>query len=116
MARVKRGVTSRRRHKKVLKAARGAFGGRSTLIRTAIEGVAKGLAYAYHGRKLYKRDMRALWQTRISAAVQGHQLSYSRFVHGLKRAGIDLDRKVLAELAVRDAQDFGALVQIAQQG
>lgn len=113
MARAKRGFKARRRRKGILKEARGYFGGRSKLIRTAQEAVDRGLASAYKDRRIYKRSMRALWQTRIGAATQTVDLSYSRFISGLKKAGVLLDRKVLADLAVAHPQDFAALVKVA---
>lgn len=116
MARAKRGFKARRRRKAVLKQARGYYGGRSKLIRTAQEAVDRGLAYAYRDRRTYKRTMRGLWQTRISAATQILDFSYSRFISGLKKAGVRLDRKVLAELAAHHPQDFAALVDVAKLG
>ncbi|MBI2343295.1 MAG: 50S ribosomal protein L20 [Deltaproteobacteria bacterium] len=116
MPRAKGGVKTRRRHKRVLKAAEGYVGAHSTLYRTAQERVDRAQAYAYRDRRVHKREMRALWQTRIGAAAHPCALSYSRFMHGLKRAGIALDRKVLAELAIRDPQDFAALAAVAKQG
>ena len=113
MPRVKRGTKSRRRHKKLLKLAKGNVGGRRSGYRQARETVEKGLTYAYRDRKVRKRDFRGLWIVRINAAAHQHGLSYSRFMAGLKRAGIDLDRKVLADLAVRDPGAFGDLVRIA---
>ncbi len=114
MARVKGAIMTRKRHKKILKLAKGYFGGKSKLYRTANEAVMKSLQYAYVGRKLKKRDFRALWITRISAAAQANGLNYSRFICGLKKAGINLNRKVLAELAVSDAAAFAALVEKAK--
>ena len=107
MARVKGAVTTRKRHKKVLKLAKGYFGGKSKLYRTANEAVMKSLQYAYVGRKLKKRDFRSLWITR-------NGINYSRFVNGLKKADIMLNRKVLAELAVSDKAAFAALVEKAK--
>ncbi|MBI4365711.1 MAG: 50S ribosomal protein L20 [Deltaproteobacteria bacterium] len=111
MARVKRGYKARRRRNKVLAQASGYFGGRSRLIRTAQEAVDRALAYAYRDRRTHKRTMRGLWQIRIGAAVKPLNTSYSRFMHGLKQAGVTLDRKVLAELAVAHPQDFAHLVK-----
>ena len=113
MPRVKRGTKGRQRHKKLLKLAKGNVGGRRRGYRQARSTVEKGLTYAYRDRKVRKRDFRGLWIVRINAAVRPHGLSYSRFVAGLKKAGIDLDRKVLAELAVRDPAAFGELARIA---
>ena len=114
MARVKGATTTRRRHKKILKPAKGYFGGKSKLYRTANEAVMKSLQYAYIGRKLKKRDFRSLWITRISAAAQANGINYSRFINGLKKANIDLNRKVLAELAVSDPAAFAAIAEKAK--
>ena len=114
MPRVRKSPASRRRRKRILKAAKGYRGGRSKLIRTASESVDRALKYAYRDRRQRKRDFRALWITRINAAVRPYGLSYSRFMNGLKKANVGLDRKVLADLAVRDQQSFGRLAQIAQ--
>lgn len=114
MARVKRGVTTHARHKKILKLAKGYRGRASTCFRVAIEKVEKALAYAYRDRKVRKRDFRALWIQRINAAVRQHGLIYSRFINGLKKAGITLDRKVLADIAVREPAAFKLLVEKAQ--
>ncbi len=114
MARVKRGVTTHARHKKIIKLAKGYRGRASTCFRVAIEKVEKALAYAYRDRKARKRDFRALWIQRINAAVRQHGLIYSRFINGLKKAGITLDRKVLADIAVREPAAFKALVEKAQ--
>lgn len=113
MPRVKRGTKTRRRHKKVLKLAKGNVGGRRRGYRQARETVEKGLVYAYRDRKVRKRDFRSLWIVRINAAARLHGLSYSRLMEGLKKAGVDLDRKVLADLAVRDPGAFGDLARIA---
>ena len=114
MARVKGAVMTRKKHKKVLKLAKGYFGGKSKLYKTANQAVMKSLQYAYVGRKLKKRDFRALWITRISAQAQANGMNYSRFINGLKKAGINLNRKVLAELAISDASAFAALVEKAK--
>lgn len=111
--RVKRGFKSRHRHKKVLKLAKGYRGGRSKLFRTAADSVDKALGYAYRDRRVRKRDFRRLWIARINAAARMNDLSYSRLIHGLKRANVELDRKVLAELAVSDPQSFARLAQLA---
>ncbi|MBW2367562.1 MAG: 50S ribosomal protein L20 [Deltaproteobacteria bacterium] len=113
--RVKRGFKARRRRKKILKLAKGFRGGRSKLIRTAADSVDKALMYAYRDRRQRKRDFRKLWITRINAAARMNNLSYSRLIHGLKTAGVDLDRKVLAELAVSDPQGFTQIAQMAAQ-
>ncbi len=114
MARVKRGVTAHAKHKKVYKAAKGFYGRRKNTIRAAKAAVDKAGQYAFAGRKLKKRTFRALWIQRINAAVRSQGLTYSRFIEGLKAAGIELDRKVLADLAVSDASAITALVEKAQ--
>lgn len=114
MSRVKRGVTSHARHKKVLKLAKGYRGRNSTNFRIAIEKVEKGLQYAYRDRRNKKRDFRGLWIQRINAATREHGMPYSRFMDGLNKAGIELDRKVLADLAVREPEAFGKLVDQAK--
>ena len=113
MARVKRGVTAHAKHKKVLKAAKGYYGRRKNTIRVAKQAVEKAQQYAYRDRKRRKRTFRALWIQRINAAVREHGLTYGRFIDGLTKAGIEVDRKVLADLAVRDAAGFKALVDQA---
>jgi len=113
MPRVTKGVASRRRRKKILKAAKGYYGGRSKLYRTAKESVQRGLAYAYVHRRRKKRDFRRLWITRINAAARIYGLSYSLFINGLKRAGVLLDRKNLADLAVKDEKAFAKLAELA---
>lgn len=113
MPRVKRGTKGRQRHKKILKLAKGNVGGRRRGYRQARTTVEKGLTYAYRDRKVRKREFRGLWIIRIGAAARAHGLSYSRFIAGLKKAGVDLDRKVLADLAVRDPGAFGDLARIA---
>jgi large subunit ribosomal protein L20 len=113
MPRVTRGTKTRRRHKKVLKLAKGNVGGRRRGYRQARETVEKGLTYAYRDRKVRKRDFRGLWIVRINAAARLHGMSYSRFIAGLKKAGVDLDRKVLADVAARDPAAFGDLARIA---
>ena len=112
--RVKRGVAAHRRHKKYLDMAKGYRGGRSTLYRTAREAVERALAYSYRDRKVRKREFRKLWILRINAGARENGLSYSRFMDGLKKAGIALDRKILAELAVRAKTDFAQLVAMAK--
>jgi large subunit ribosomal protein L20 len=113
MARVKRGVTAHAKHKKVLKAAKGYYGRRKNTIRVAKQAVEKAQQYAYRDRKRRKRTFRALWIQRINAAVREHGLTYGRFIDGLTKAGIEVDRKVLADLAVKDAAAFKALVDQA---
>ena len=114
MPRVKRGVVAHRRHKKVLKQAKGYYGGRKNLIKTAREAVEKGWKYAYRDRKQKKRVFRALWIARINAAVREHGLSYSQFMHGLKQANVEIDRKLLAQLAISDPKAFGDLAELAK--
>jgi large subunit ribosomal protein L20 len=110
MARVKRGVTAHAKHKKVLKAAKGFYGRRKNTIRTAKAAVDKSLQYAYRDRKNRKRNFRALWVQRINAAVREHGLTYGRFIDGLNKAGIEIDRKVLSDMAIHEPQAFEALV------
>ena len=114
MARVKRGVTARARHKKVLELAEGMQGTRRRLHKNANEAVMHSLAYAYRDRKQRKGDMRMLWIARINAAARQHGLAYSQFMHGLKTAGVDVNRKMLADLAVEDGASFGRLVEVAR--
>ena len=112
--RVKRGLAAHRRHKKYLDMAKGFRGGRSRLYRTAREAVERSLVYAYTGRKLRKREFRKLWILRINAGARQNGLSYSRLVHGLALAGIGLNRKILADLAVRDKAAFAHVVELAK--
>jgi len=114
MARVKRGVTARARHKKVLKKAKGYYGARSRVFRAAKQQVIKSGQYAYRDRRVKKREFRALWIQRINAAANELGLSYSRFIHGLSEAGIELDRKVLSDIAVHDKPAFAKLVEQAK--
>src|SRR6187399_1765809 len=116
MARTKRGVTSHARHKKVLEMAKGYVGRSSTNFRIAIEKVEKGLQYAYRDRRAKKRDFRGLWIQRINAGVREHGLTYSQFMHGIKLAGLDLDRKVLSDIAIREPEAFQALTATARAG
>ncbi len=111
MARVKRGVMARKRHKKVLKAAKGYYGARSKVFRVAKQAVIKAAQYAYIGRKQRKRQFRGLWIARINAAARLYGLSYSNFINGLKKANIQVDRKILADLAVLDVNAFGQLAE-----
>jgi large subunit ribosomal protein L20 len=113
--RIKRGTKARHRRKKVLKLAKGFRGGRSKLIRTAADSVDKALSYAFRDRRQRKRDFRKLWIARINAAVRMNDLSYSKFMHGLKLAEVKLDRKVLAELAVSDPAGFTQIVNLSAQ-
>ena len=114
MARVKRGVQARRRHKKILKQAKGYYHARRKVFRVAKQAVTKALQYAYIGRKQRKRQFRTLWIARINAAARINGISYSRFMNGLMKAGITLDRKVLADIAVHDAPGFAALAEKAK--
>jgi large subunit ribosomal protein L20 len=114
MARVKRGVTTHARHKKVLKASKGFFGRSSTNYRIALERLEKSLQYAYRDRRVKKREFRALWIQRINAAVREHGLTYSRFIDGIKKTGIEIDRKVLAALAFDDPAAFAEVVKAVQ--
>ena len=115
MPRATNAVASRARRKKILKAAKGYYGGRSKLYRTAKESVQRGLAYAYEHRRRRRRDFRRLWIVRINAAARLYGLSYSLFINGLKRAGVTLDRKILADMAVRDKEGFAKLVELASK-
>lgn len=114
MARVKRGSTGRRRHNRVLKLAKGYRGAKSIQFKTAKQAVMKSLDYAYVGRKLRKREFRQLWITRINAAARMNGMSYSRFMNGLRVAGIEINRKMLADLAINDAKAFSSLVETAK--
>lgn len=112
--RVKRGTVSRRRHKKVLKLTKGQWGTKHRLFRRANEAMMKSLWYSYRDRRQRRRDLRRLWITRINAAARLNNMSYSRLIHGLKQAQVDLDRKVLADIAVRDPQTFAKIVDVAR--
>ncbi|GLI36587.1 50S ribosomal protein L20 [Geobacter hydrogenophilus] len=114
MPRVKRGFKARRRRNKVLKLAKGYRGARSKLFRSATEAVDRALNYAFRDRKVKKRDFRALWITRINAASRLNGLSYSKLIHGLKKANVEIDRKVLADLAVSDPQGFSEIASVAK--
>ncbi len=114
MARVKRGVTARARHKKILKQAKGYYGARSRVYRVAKQAVIKAGQYAYRDRKQRKRQFRALWIVRINAAARLCGISYSRFINGLTKANVVIDRKVLADLAVRDMEAFAKIAEIAK--
>ncbi len=115
MPRVKRSVHSKKKKRKILKMAKGFRGGRSRLLRTAKEAVARSLSYSYRDRKVRKRDFRALWIQRINAGSRLHGLSYSQFINGLKRANVEIDRKMLAHLAVHDGEAFHNLVDLAKE-
>ncbi len=114
MARVKRGVTAKARHKKIMKAAKGYYGARSRVFRVAKQAVIKAAQYAYRDRRQRKRQFRALWIQRINAAAREHGLSYSKFINGLKKAAVELDRKVLADIAVHDPAGFAKLADTAK--
>ncbi|GAB4521639.1 50S ribosomal protein L20 [Roseibium aggregatum] len=114
MSRVKRGVTAHARHKKVLKAAKGYYGRRKNTIRVAKQAVEKAGQYAYRDRKAKKRNFRSLWIQRINAATRQHGLTYGRFIDGLNKAGVEVDRKVLSDLAINQPDAFKALVDKAQ--
>ena len=114
MARVKRGVTAKAKHRKVLDKAKGYYGARRKVFRVAKQAVIKAGQYAYRDRRQRKRQFRALWITRINAAARDHELSYSRLIHGLTLAGIEVDRKVLADIAVFDSEAFGAIAAAAK--
>jgi len=114
MPRVKRGVAAKKRKNRMLRQAKGYFGARSRLLKTAREAVEKGWKYAYRDRRQRKREFRRLWIARINAAAREHDLSYSRMVHGLKEAGVEVDRKMLAQLAVDDPKAFGDLAELAK--
>ena len=114
MPRVKRGVASRKRRNRILRQAKGYYGARSKLFKTAREAVERGWIYAYRDRKQRKRMFRRLWIARINAAARGHEMSYSRLIHGLGVAGVEIDRKILAQLALTDPQAFGELVDLAK--
>lgn len=114
MARIKKGVNAHKKHKKILKLAKGYYGAKSKLYRPANEAVMRSLRYAYVGRKQKKRDYRRLWITRINAAARINGLSYSKMMHGLKLAGVDIDRKILADLAMNDAEAFAKLAEVAK--
>ena len=115
MARIKRAVNAHKKRRKVMKLAKGYWGAKSKQYRAATEQVARSLRYAYEGRKLRKRDFRRLWITRINAAARLNGMSYSTFINGLKKHNIDINRKMLADIAVNDAASFTQLVEIAKQ-
>jgi large subunit ribosomal protein L20 len=115
MARVKRAVNARKYHKKILKLAKGYYGGKSKLFKTANETVIRALRNAYVGRKLKKRDFRKLWIARINAGARLNGLSYSRFMNGVKLAGLDINRKMLSEIAIHDEKAFTEIVELAKK-
>ena len=114
MARVSRGVTARARHKKIIRRAKGYYGRRKNVFRVAVQAVERGMQYDYRDRRRRKRDFRGLWIQRINAGVRMQGMTYSQFINGLKKATIDIDRKILAELAVNHPETFKALVEKAQ--
>ena len=115
MARAKRGVNTHRRHKKILRQAKGYYGNRSKIYRVANQAVMRSLQYAYAHRRLRKRDFRKLWIARINAACRMNNMSYSRFINGLNKANVEINRKVLADLAITDAAAFAELVEVAKK-
>ncbi|MBS4537992.1 50S ribosomal protein L20 [Clostridium sp. D2Q-11] len=115
MARVKKAINAKKKHKKVLKLAKGYYGAKSRLFKPANQAVMRALRSAYIGRKLRKRDFRKLWITRINAATRVNGLSYSKFINGLKKANIDINRKMLSEMAIYDPEGFKALVETAKE-
>ncbi len=114
MARVKKAVNARKKHKKVLKLAKGYYGAKSKLFRPANQAVMKSLQYAYVGRKLRKRDFRRLWITRINAAARINGMSYSTFINGLKKSGVEVNRKMLSEMGIHDPQGFAQLAELSK--
>lgn len=115
MARVKKALNARKKHKKILKLAKGYYGAKSKQYRSANQAVMRALRSAYSGRKLRKRDFRKMWIARINAATRINGLSYSRFINGLKKSGVDINRKMLSEMAIHDAEGFSALVTMAKE-
>ncbi len=115
MSRVKRGIATKKRHKRLLKQTKGFWGQRKNIFKRAKETIMRAWAYAFKGRKLKKRDMRSLFITRITAGARAHGLSYSKFIHGLHKAGIELNRKMLSQLAIHEPDAFAQLAQIAQK-
>ncbi|SHK12919.1 50S ribosomal protein L20 [Paramaledivibacter caminithermalis] len=114
MARVKKALNAKKKHKKILKLAKGYYGAKSKLFRPANEAVMRSLRYAYIGRKLRKRDFRKLWISRINAAARMNDISYSRLINGLKLAGVSINRKMLSEMAIHDPEGFKQLVEVAK--
>jgi large subunit ribosomal protein L20 len=114
MSRVKRSITAKKKRRKILKLAKGFFGARSRLLKTATEAVDRSMKYAYRDRRVRKRDFRKLWIARINAAARDCDIPYSRLIYGMHRASVEIDRKVLADLAVHDPQGFAAVVNIAK--
>jgi large subunit ribosomal protein L20 len=114
MSRVKRSVHAKKKRRKILKLAKGYFGARSRLLRTATEAVDRAMKYAYRDRRVRKRDFRKLWITRINAAARIHDITYSRLINGMKKAGVEINRKMLADIAVQDPQAFSEIVIVAK--
>ncbi len=114
MPRVKRSITAKKKRRRILKMAKGFFGARSRLLKTATEAVERAMKYAYRDRRVRKRDFRKLWITRINAAARINEISYSRLIDGMKKAGVEIDRKILAELAVHDPRGFSEIVSVAK--
>jgi large subunit ribosomal protein L20 len=114
MPRVKRSITAKKKRRKILKMAKGYFGARSRLLKTATEAVERAMKYAYRDRRARKRDFRKLWIARINAAARFNEISYSRLIDGMKKAGVEIDRKTLAELAIYDPRGFSEIVNIAK--
>lgn len=114
MPRVKRGVHAKKKRRKILKLAKGFFGARSRLLRTASEAVDRAMKYAFRDRRVRKRDFRKLWITRINAAARINDITYSRLIDGMKKAGVEIDRKILADIAIHDPQAFSEIVNVAK--
>jgi large subunit ribosomal protein L20 len=114
MPRVKRSVHAKKKRRKVLKLAKGYFGARSRLLKTAMEAVDRAMKYAYRDRRVRKRDFRKLWIARINAAARTNEITYSRLIDGMKKAGVEINRKVLADIAIQDPQAFSTIVSIAK--
>lgn len=115
MTRIKRGVMTKKRHKRVLKLTKGYWGQRKNIFRRASETLLRAMAFAYKGRRLHKRDMRALFVSRIGAATKAHDLPYNKFIHGLKKANVALNRKMLSQLAIFEPEAFTQLVELAKR-
>ncbi len=114
MPRVKRSVTAKKKRRKILKMAKGYFGARSRLLKTATEAIERAMKYSYRDRRVRKRDFRKLWIARINAAARSNDISYSRLIDGMKKAGVEIDRKILSELAIHEPQGFSEIVSIAK--
>ncbi|MEI8173177.1 MAG: 50S ribosomal protein L20 [Deltaproteobacteria bacterium] len=114
MSRVKRGVNAKKKRRKILKLAKGYFGARSRLLRTATEAVDRAMKYAYRDRRVRKRDFRKLWIARINAAARSQDITYSRLIDGMNKAGVEINRKILSDIAIHDPQAFSAIVNVAK--